>query len=364
MTPEPSSSLLVNIELPRKGFRLQVDLVLPGQGITVLYGVSGSGKTSLLRCVAGLERPERAKIVIGNEVWQDSDQRLFVPTHKRLLGYVFQEASLFEHLNVRDNLQFGLKRRHTPQSSSLLDTAISLLGIGHLLHRQPAGLSGGERQRVAIARALASGPRILLLDEPMSALDQARREEVMPWLEKLRDQLKLPMLYVTHSANELQRLADHVVALEQGTVVASGPIHDILGNAEHPIIAGDDAGSVLIGRVSGLHSEWQMARITLGPADFWVSQNNLAIGQDVRLLVMARDVSITQEKPEHTSIQNHLPCQVVSVSPDTHPSQLRVQLRCDNITLSARITQRAQAMLHLQPGQSVWAQVKSVALVK
>lgn len=364
MTPHDTSSLLVNIELSRKGFRLQVDLTLPGQGITVIYGVSGSGKTSLLRCVAGLEHPDHAKIVIGDEVWQDSGKQLFVPTHKRLLGYVFQEASLFEHLNVHDNLQFGLKRRQTPQSSSLLDTAITLLGIGHLLQRHPAGLSGGERQRVAIARALACGPRILLLDEPMSALDQARRDEVMPWLEKLRDQLKLPMLYVTHSANELQRLADHVVALEHGRVIASGPIHDVLGNAEHPVIAGDEAGSVLVGRVSSLHHEWQMASIAIGPANFWVSQNSLAVAQEVRLLVLARDVSITQGKPEHTSIQNHLPCEVVSVSPDTQPSQLLVQLRCNDITLTARITQRAQAMLGLQPGQPVWAQVKSVALVK
>lgn len=364
MTPHDTSSLFVDIELPRKGFRLKVDLTLPGQGITVIYGASGSGKTSLLRCVAGLEHPDHAKIVIGDHVWQDSGKRLFVPTHKRLLGYVFQEASLFDHLSVHDNLQFGLKRRRTPQSSSLLDTAIVLLGIGHLLQRQPAGLSGGERQRIAIARALACGPRILLLDEPMSALDQARRDEVMPWLEKLHDQLKLPMLYVTHSPNELQRLADHVVALEHGQVIASGPIHEVLGNAEHPIIAGDDAGSVLVGRVNSLHPEWQMARVALGPADFWVSQNNLAVGQDVRLLVLARDVSITHERPEHTSIQNHLPCHVVSISPDTQPSQLRVQLRCNDITLTARITRRAQAILALQPAQPVWAQVKSVALVK
>jgi len=203
-------TLHIRLRLTRADFQLGVDLTLPSSGITVLFGPSGSGKTSLLRCVAGLERPEQARISIGSEVWQDDAAGVYLPTWQRDLGYVFQEASLFEHLNVRQNLHFGLKRTRKPGAEQALAHALELLGIGHLLHRQAGTLSGGERQRVAIARALATQPRILLLDEPLAALDIARRHEILPWLEKMRDELSLPMLYITHSADELARLADHL----------------------------------------------------------------------------------------------------------------------------------------------------------
>ncbi len=210
----------MRLRVPREGFLLDVDLPLPASGITVLFGASGSGKTTVLRCVAGLERAEQGRVQIGAELWQDETQRVFVPTWRRALGYVFQEASLFEHLTVQGNLQFGLKRTSAPAAG--LVAAIELLGIGHLLARWPAQLSGGERQRVAIARALATQPRLLLLDEPLAALDAARKQEILPWLERLRDELKMPMLYVTHSADELARLADHLVVLEQGRVKTQG----------------------------------------------------------------------------------------------------------------------------------------------
>ncbi len=364
MTPIKKEPLAIALKLARPGFTLDIDLTLPGEGITVLFGASGSGKTSLLRCVAGLERPLNARIVVDQEVWQDNQQRVFKPTHRRPLGYVFQEASLFDHLDVQGNLGFGVKRRPSAQSKQVLAAAIELLGIGALLQRRPAELSGGERQRVAIARALATSPRLLLLDEPMASLDQARRDEVLPWLERLHDELRLPMLYVTHSANELQRLADHVVVMEQGKAVISAPLHDVLSCAQPQIISGEDAGTVLLGHVAEHDSQWQMARIISGNTEFWVPHTGIAQGQAVRLLILARDVSIATQRPTDTSIQNQIPCQIESLQPDAHPSQVLVRLRNQDTRLIARITRRAQALLNLQINQPVWAQVKSVALLR
>ena len=226
-----------------------MDLHLPGSGITVLFGASGSGKTSVLRCVAGLERAHPGLVVVDGEVWQDDTAQVFLPTHQRALGYVFQESSLFAHLDVLGNLRYGLKRARSAQAEATLQTAIELLGIGRLLQRRPGQLSGGERQRVAIARALATSPRLLLLDEPMAALDLARRQEIMPWLERLRDELHIPMLYVTHSADELARLADHLVVLEGGQVKAAGPVDQVLSSVHLPMVLGDDAGALLRGQV-------------------------------------------------------------------------------------------------------------------
>ncbi|MDO8278300.1 MAG: molybdenum ABC transporter ATP-binding protein, partial [Burkholderiaceae bacterium] len=210
------------VSLQRPAFTLEVDLRVPRRGITVLFGPSGSGKTSLLRCVAGLERAQHARVCIGGEVWQDETQAQFLPTWRRPIGYVFQEASLFDHLDVQANLRYGLARSGQSGAADALAPVIALLGIGDLLRRRTAQLSGGERQRVAIARALATRPRLLLLDEPLAALDHARRQDILPWLERLRDELHIPMLYVTHSADEVGRMADTLVIIEQGRVRAAG----------------------------------------------------------------------------------------------------------------------------------------------
>ena len=217
--------LRLNLSLKRQDFALRVDLTLPAQGITVIFGPSGSGKTTLLRCVAGLE-PCDGLIALGHNTWQDSNQRLMCPTWQRRIGYVFQEASLFEHMNVADNLLYGLRRVDQKAGIQDLQSTIDLLGIQALLKRAIATLSGGERQRAAIARAVAAKPKLLLLDEPLASLDHARRDEVLPWLEKLRDELQLPMLYVTHSKDEMMRLANQVVTLEQGLVTSCGPISE------------------------------------------------------------------------------------------------------------------------------------------
>jgi len=213
-------TIQLRLQLARPAFNLSVDLRIPAQGITAIYGASGSGKTSLLRCVAGLEKPTHSKIQIVEETWQDDERGLFIPTWKRSIGYVFQEASLFEHLNVQRNLEFGLQRVHSEEAQSMLNKAIELLELKTLLNRKPQALSGGERQRVALARALATAPKLLLLDEPLASLDIPRRLEIFPWLETLRDELHIPMFYVTHAIEEVMRLANQVIVLEQGQVTA------------------------------------------------------------------------------------------------------------------------------------------------
>jgi molybdate transport system ATP-binding protein len=354
----------IRLTLPRADFDVHVSLALPARGITVLYGASGSGKTSVLRCVAGLERAQHARIVVGGEVWQDGAQRVFLPTHRRALGYVFQEASLFDHLDVEGNLRYGLQRARAPGAELTLHTAVQLLGIGDLLRRRTDQLSGGERQRVAIARALATSPRLLLLDEPMAALDSARRQDILPWLERLRDELRIPMLYVTHSADELARLADHLVVLERGRVQAEGAVQEVLSAIDSPVVAGDDAGALLSGRVAERDAHWQLVRVAFDGGSLWLRDSGVPVGQAVRLRVLARDVSLTTEEPQHTSIQNHLPCTVESIAPDAHPSQVLLRVRCGASVLLARITRRALDALGLQPGSAAWVQVKSVALVQ
>jgi len=355
--------LRIRLALLRADFELAVDLHLPGSGITVLFGASGSGKTSVLRCVAGLERAHPGLVVVAGEVWQDDATQVFLPTHQRALGYVFQEASLFEHLDVLGNLRYGLKRARSAQAEATLHTAIELLGIGRLLQRRPGQLSGGERQRVAIARALATSPRLLLLDEPMAALDMARRQEIMPWLERLRDELHIPMLYVTHSADELARLADHLVVLEGGHVKAAGPVDQVLSSVHLPMVLGDDAGALLRGQVLERDTAWHLARVGFAGGAMWLRDSGLPVGQAVRLRVLARDVSLTVQEPMQTSIQNHLPCVIDSVAPDAHPSQALVRLRCGESFLLARVTHRSLHALGVVPGSAVWAQVKSVAIV-
>ena len=357
-------ALHVRLQLARGDFALDVDLALPGSGITVLFGPSGSGKTSVLRCVAGLERATDGRVQVGQSVWQDERKGIFLPPWQRDLGYVFQEASLFEHLNVEQNLAFGLRRSGKSGGAQALQQAIALLGIGHLLQRETGHLSGGERQRVAIARALATQPALLLLDEPLAALDLARRQEILPWLEKMRDELRMPMLYVTHSADELVRLADHVVVLQQGRVKATGSPQDVLSEIENPAIVGDEAGVLLRGTVAQRDAQWQLAQVVFDGGAVWVRDTGLAQGREVRLRVLARDVSLASQEPQHSSIQNQIQGQIEAIVDDVHPSQALVRVRCGSATLVARVTRRALDSLGLTQGSAVWAQVKSVAVME
>ena len=356
----------ITLQLKRQEFSLELDIRLPSQGITAVFGASGSGKTSLLRCVAGLERPAQGFVRMGGQVWQDAD--VFLPTWRRPLGYVFQEASLFEHLTVKGNLHFGLRRSKQQEAAQkYLQQAIELLGIGHLLERRVQELSGGERQRVAIASALALQPRVLLLDEPLAALDAARRQEILPWLERLRDEVHIPMLYVTHALDEVVRLADHLLVLEHGKLADSGPVSQVLGRSAAGAASGEDRGVLLHAAVQEFDPAWHLMRVGFPGGSLWVKDKALALGAPVRIRVLARDISLAVGPPPVSSIQNLLAVTVLEIMPDTHPSQCLVRLSCgdtgETSVLWARITARAAHALGLQAGMPAWAQVKAAALV-
>ena len=343
------------------GFTLDVELTLPGRGVTALFGHSGSGKTSLLRCIAGLERPARGRLVVKGQTWQD--EHSWLPTHRRPIGYVFQEASLFPHLSVLGNLQFGL-RRSAGAARVGLDQAIELLGIGQLLNRQPETLSGGERQRVGIARALAVGPEILLMDEPLAALDLKRKQEILPYLERLHDELAIPVIYVSHSPDEVARLADHIVALDGGRVVAAGPLGETLARLDLPIRLGEDVGVVLDATVGEIDAEWHLARVDFAGGSLWTRDRGIPVGHHVRVRVLARDVSLAVTDPGASSIQNNLDGRVDALGDDEHPGLLLVRVQIGASRLVARLTRRSAAQLGIAEGLPVRVQVKSVALME
>jgi molybdate transport system ATP-binding protein len=353
-------SIEARFKLGFSGFNLDVDLTLSGRGVTALFGPSGSGKTTLLRCIAGLERAPDGYLALDGEVWQQGSA--FLPTHCRPLGYVFQEASLFPHLNVRRNLEYGMRRIATGARRVSLDSAIELLGIGHLLERMPNHLSGGERQRVAIARALAVSPRILLMDEPLAALDLARKQEILPYLERLHDELEIPVVYVSHSPDEVARLADYMVLMEEGKAVASGPIHEMLTRLDLPLAHGDEAG-VVIDTVVGEHDEtYHLTRLDFAGGAISVARQPHALGHRMRLRIHARDVSLALERHVDSSILNILPASVVEIADET-PAHVVVRLDAGGVPLLARITRKSGTLLGLRPGMAVFAQVKSVALL-
>ena len=353
------------LKLKYSGFTLDVDLQLPGRGVTALYGHSGSGKTTCLRCIAGLERAEQGFIQVNDEVWQDSDQRIFVPPHKRALGYVFQEASLFPHLSVLANLEFGLKRIPRQQRRVDMAHATELLGIGHLLDRHPQHLSGGERQRIGIARALLTSPRLLLMDEPLAALDSQRKSEILPYLERLHDEVDIPVLYVSHAQDEVARLADHIVLLSDGKALASGPIGETLARLDLPLALGDDAGVVINGAVSAYDDHYQLLTLQLPASTLHmrVAHAPLAVGKALRIKVQARDVSLSLQAEEHSSILNRLPVTVTQEISADNSAHVLVRLDAGGTPLLARITRFSRDQLQLHPGQRLWAQIKAVAVL-
>jgi molybdate transport system ATP-binding protein len=354
------SGIQARFKLDWPGFTLDVDLDLPARGVTALFGHSGSGKTTLLRCIAGLERAPQGQLKVLGDIWQNGSQ--WLPTHQRPLGYVFQEASLFPHLTVMNNLQYGLKRVSGVVRVSL-DQAIELLGIGHLLARKPDQLSGGERQRVGMARALALSPRLLLMDEPLAALDLKRKQEILPYLERLHAELDIPVLYVSHSPDEVARLADHIVVMEAGRAVAAGQLTDTLARIDLPIHLGEDAGVVLDAAVAERDEQWHLARVEFPGGSLWVRDAGHALGQAVRVRILARDVSIALQRTTHTSIQNCLSAVVDDIADDQHPALSLIRLKVGRSPVLARLTRKAAVGLGLLPGLPIWAQIKAVALI-
>jgi molybdate transport system ATP-binding protein len=357
-----TDGLRVRLRLDRGAFRLDVDLDLPQRGISALFGHSGSGKTTVLRAIAGLERAPGALVALGDDVWQDDARGVFVPVHKRAIGYVFQEASLFPHLSVRANLEFGRKRVPVHERRFALEPVTALLGIAGLLERRPDGLSGGERQRVAIARALLASPRLLLMDEPLAALDLRRKLEILPYLERMHAELAIPIVYVSHSPDEVARLADHLVLLDDGKAVASGPLTETLARVDLPPSFADDAGVVLETILAG-HEEDALSRLEFAGGVLFVGRRREAVGTHLRCRIHARDVSLALDRPQGTSIVNRLPAVVTAVAATDTPGHVLVQLRMGDSPLLARITERSRRELGIAPGLRLWVQIKGVALL-
>ncbi len=349
--------------LRKGGFVLDLAFELPGRGVSAVFGPSGAGKTTLLRCVAGLERQVSGRLSVGGEIWQDSGRGISLPPHRRALGYVFQDAALFPHLSVRRNLEYGLRRTPPAQRRLAFSKAVEWLSAGPLLERAPDSLSGGERQRVAIARALLTSPRLLLMDEPMASLDRRGKAEILPYLERLRGELSLPVLYVSHDLDEVERLADQLLLLEGGRVLASGPVVELAARLDLPLVHGDAAAALVEAVVSGHDERFHLSYLDFAGGRLSVPRVALAPGARVRVRVQARDVSIVLERPRQTSILNVFPARVVAIAQDS-PAQSIVRLDAGGTPVLARVTRKSSAALGLAPGADVYVQVKSVALVK
>jgi molybdate transport system ATP-binding protein len=346
-------------------FALDAGFTAPAKGVTALFGPSGCGKTTVLRCIAGLLRINGVCEIDG-EMWQD-ENGAFLPTHKRALGYVFQEASLFQHLSVRRNLLFGAPRDKSDGTKGgiVFDEVIELLGITGLLDRSPRNLSGGERQRVAIGRALQSQPKLLLMDEPLSALDRATKNEILPFLERLRDHLNLPVVYITHDIAEVERLADQMVLMDKGHVIGAGPLEDLQSDPSLPLAAARDAAVSFNGIVQSSDEAYGLVTLTLRGGVLTVPAPAGPVGERRRIRVIASDVSLTREAPAPSSILNVLPARVVSTKPvDSSEIIVVVALGQDGAgaRLLSRVTRKASEALGLADGAGVYAQVKAVAL--
>jgi len=347
------------IKVQLESFTLDANFSIPDRGITVVFGPSGSGKTTLLRAIAGLEKSDDGFLKIGDSVWQKGE--IFLPTHKRQIGYVFQDTALFDHLDVKGNLNFVIKRA-IGLKEDFIESIHNLLEIKTLLNRKTTQLSGGERQRVAIARALLTNPKILLLDEPLSALDLKRKNEILPYLDSIHNDLEIPILYVTHSQDEMSRLADHLLLIEDGNIVGSGPVNDMLTRFDMPLSHGGDAVSIIEAEVLKRDSEFNLMHLDFLGGQFIVPDNSFPVQTKVRIRVVARDVSLTKSKQVDTSILNIFPAMVQEIVNEGE-AQVMVRLQIKETILLACITRKSSYKLRLEKGSEVFVQVKSVAIL-
>ena len=343
-------------------FALDIDIIMPGQGITAIFGESGSGKTSLLRCIAGLEKNAFGRLNVNGDCWQETS--VFVPTHKRSLGYVFQEASLFEHLTAMDNLHYAIKRNHQDANPKLLNQVISVMGINDILTQFPQQLSGGEKQRVAIARALLSQPKLLLMDEPLASLDTARKLEILPYLERLRSRFNIPILYVSHAVDEIVRLADHVVIMRQGKVITQGGITELFSRTDLPLGVSNEVGAILECNVAETDKQWHLMRVTFDGGELWLPNVENKQNNTQRIRILASDVSLTLSPHTDSSILNVLSGRIVEIINDEDPAMSLVRLKVGGNYLLARLTLKSLQKLNLALGKSIWIQIKSAAIVR
>jgi molybdate transport system ATP-binding protein len=355
------NSLSFQFSLERPGFRFQAAIDAPATGVTGVFGPSGSGKTTLLRCLAGLERRARGHLRFLGETWQDDARGVFVPTHRRAVGYVFQEARLFPHLSVRSNLAYGARRAPGRTDPQRLAHIIELLGLQPLLTRYPHQVSGGEQQRVAIGRALLTRPRLLLMDEPMASLDQARKAEIMPYLEDLHRELAVPVIYVSHAMEEIARLSDTLVLIEQGAIRAAGPLHEVLPRLDLPLAHTEDAASALDATVARHDEHFHLTEVVFAGGRLTIPRQALPVGAPLRLMVHARDVSLALSRVADSSILNIIEARVAETRQQEGGRTL-VRLEVGGTPLLARITRKSCERMELAAGRRVYAQIKSVAV--
>lgn len=336
---------------------LQVNESLPATGITAVFGVSGAGKTSLINAISGLTRPQQGVIRLNGRVLNDASAGVMLPPEQRRIGYVFQDARLFPHYRVRGNLRYGI----APQMAGQFDKLVALLGIGHLLDRFPWSLSGGEKQRVAIGRALLTAPELLLLDEPLASLDVPRKRELLPYLQNLAREIHIPMLYVSHSLEEILHLADNVLVLDNGAVKAFGPLESVWGSkVMHPWLPAEQQSTVLKTTVIGPHEHYAMTALAVGGQQLWVPQLDMPPGSTVRVRIQATDVSLALVMPQHTSIRNILQARVIESYDDN--GHVEVKLDLGGAILWGRISPWARDELGITPGLELFAQIKSVSI--
>jgi molybdate transport system ATP-binding protein len=355
--------IVVNARKALGAFRLDATFEVPLAGLTVLFGPSGAGKTTVMNLIAGLHRPDEGRIAVGDTVFFDSAQGVNVPVQARGLGVVFQDGRLFPHLSVRHNLEYGLRRARGRVAAVNLDAVVDLLGIRALLARRPHTLSGGEKQRVAIGRALLAQPRLLLMDEPLASLDAPRKAELLPYIERLRDELRVPIVYVTHALDEVLRLATALVLIDGGRVLAAGPLAEVL---QRPVARGllgaAQLGTLVFGRVEGHDPHYCLSTIACDGFSLRVPRLPLPPGAAIRVRLPAREIALALARPVDVSITNRLPGRVAAVEPDDGP-YCAVQVRIGTSTmLTANITRESADRLALAPGLAVWCLIKTVAL--
>lgn len=354
---------MLTVQLHKRRDNFSLDLAFTAEsGVVALFGRSGCGKSTAVNLIAGLLRPDAGVIKLGDEVLMDTAQGINLAAEQRRIGYVFQDARLFPHYTVLGNLRYGLQRSRRPQPDFQFDAVVNLLGLTGLLSRRPQQLSGGERQRVALGRALLAQPRLLLLDEPLASLDLARREEVLPYLERVRDQLRIPMVYVSHQFEEVLRLATQVVLMQQGQVLAQGDLPGISVRPELRALVGAEAlGAVVEGRVQDIDHDTGLARVAIGQEHLNVDAHALQSGQSVRLQLLARDLILALAPPQGLSVRNMLSGRITQLVPDERHALL-VTIDAGGATLIARITAPAAAELQLHVGLRLWVLVKAVTL--
>lgn len=359
---ESRNQIQAAFTLTRDNFALDVAFTIPAKGVTALFGSSGSGKTTVLRCMAGLEKPSSGKLQVAGKLWQS--ESFFLPAYKRPIGYVFQDSNLFKHLTVERNLHYGLKRIAPDQQQIPFDEAVKLLGLESFLGRFPAELSGGQRQRVAIARALLTSPELLLMDEPLASLDIQSKAEILPYLETLNSTLSIPIVYVSHSPDEVVRIADTMVLLSKGKVRAQGTVNELLTRTDLPLAHLDEACAVVNGTVVEHDRKFHLTYLSITGGKVAVSYKDLPVGSPVRVRILARDVSLALQPGQQSSITNVFPVKVSNIIETTDPAKAVIKLDMGGEHLLATITARSVAMLDLTADQIVYAQVKSVALMR